>query len=693
MFFARPSAAPRRAIRPATTREVHRARQRGAFRAALTVRDITDARARTGRRAIDDRALAAISTTRRRQASRTPASIGSRRRRTFAYQLDPILRALRRTDARLSRGSASSRTGTSARSRASATATASGNDGGGPQLPFYARNFQHVTQWIARLAPGDLMPRILALREGQLRGAAARRGHGREAERDARRDRSRTASISASALSPHGTGLVWAGVRPGEPIPMSERAVPADRGDRSTIVQVTNLGITVKDSPQSTLVFVTRLDNGEPVPARDRHDRQHGEQANSGAARPDRDGVALAPALPLRKPDDWYEFSFLVTAEKDGDVAYVGSDWNEGIMPWDFGTVVSALGVHRHPARIGVHRPRRLQAGRRGARQGDRARRHAERASGCCRPDRRSTSASATAANREVDRRTRHAEPVEQRRVDVDGAGRRHARQLPRSSARCPAPSGRTGQRRDADGATPQGEWLKQVTGSFLVAAYRRPDFRVDTTLVAERADRRRDRCRHASTRGISSAARWRPRPVKWSLTREPDYGVPAAIRETFPEERYVFGYYPRPADSTRRAIAGDDGRRSTRPASSPCTLPSTGRPVDFAYRYTFEGDVEDVSRQHIANRASLIVHPAPWYIGLRRPAYFADTATGTSVDVVAVDLARRIGRRRRRRRCRSCACSGTPSAAPKAAASTRGRPSESRSRPANGRSRRRRRR
>ena len=27
-----------------------------------------------------------------------------------------------------------------------------------------------------------------------------------------------------------------------------------------------------------------------------------------------------------------------MTAEKDGDVAYVGSDWNEGISPWEFGT-------------------------------------------------------------------------------------------------------------------------------------------------------------------------------------------------------------------------------------------------------------------------------------------------------------------------------------------------------------------
>ena len=50
-----------------------------------------------------------------------------------------------------------------------------------------------------------------------------------------------------------------------------------------------------------------------------------------------------------------------VTAEKGGDVAYVGSDWNEGVQPWDFGvpynlresepllrgTVFSDRGVYR----------------------------------------------------------------------------------------------------------------------------------------------------------------------------------------------------------------------------------------------------------------------------------------------------------------------------------------------------------
>ena len=47
-----------------------------------------------------------------------------------------------------------------------------------------------------------------------------------------------------------------------------------------------------------------------------------------------------------------------------------------------------------------------------------------------------------------------------------------------------------------------------------------------------------------------------------------------------------------------------------------------------------------DLSRQTIAGRASFRVDPAPWYVGLRRPAYFADVKTGVDTEVVAVDLA-----------------------------------------------------
>src|SRR4030095_8864521 len=126
------------------------------------------------------------------------------------------------------------------------------------------------------------------------------------------------------ALRPGATGLVWTAVKEGEVLPRTHR-FGTEPSTRASIVQVTNLGLTVKDSPQNTLVFVTRLDTGAPVPGANvsivRTDNSTFWRGTTGA-----DGVAMASSTPLRHPDNWYEFSFIVTAEKDGDVAYVGSN-------------------------------------------------------------------------------------------------------------------------------------------------------------------------------------------------------------------------------------------------------------------------------------------------------------------------------------------------------------------------------
>jgi hypothetical protein len=64
-----------------------------------------------------------------------------------------------------------------------------------------------------------------------------------------------------------------------------------------------------------------------------------------------------------------------------------------------------------------------------------------------------------------------------------------------------------------------------------------------------------------------------------------------------------------------------------------------TKRDAGVPYVYQLEADVEDASRQHIANHASLVVHPAPWYIGIRRPPYFLEQMSGLRTEIVAVGL------------------------------------------------------
>ena len=55
--------------------------------------------------------------------------------------------------------------------------------------------------------------------------------------------------------------------------------------------------------------------------------------------------------------------------------------------------------------------------------------------------------------------------------------------------------------------------------------------------------------------------------------------------------------------------------------------------------RYQLEGDVEDVSRQHIANRASVLVHPASFYVGVKALPYFTPQKTGLQTEIIAVGL------------------------------------------------------
>jgi uncharacterized protein YfaS (alpha-2-macroglobulin family) len=501
---------------------------------------------------------------------------------------------------------------------------------GGPTLPFYSRNFSSVTQWIARLATGDLVPRLVALEKSNFEELPPGAGVARTL--NVTPDATQSYGIDLSSSLTSGTGLIWAGIRPGDPIPQSERAVPIDRGDRSTIVQVTNLGISVKDSPQSSLIFVTRLDNGEPVPAAavsilDMSNTRIW-RGTTGS-----DGVVMAPALPLRQPHNWYELSFVVTAEKDSDVGYLASNWNEGILPWDFGhsyqlwestdilrgSVFTDRGVYRPGETMHVKTivrtdtPNGVRLMPAGSTLDVRVR---------------------DGRNREVDRRTvtlnRWSAAEWNWTVPADAT-------LGSYTVRAFIPGTERQEGNDVSPPRPpQGEWLKQVTGSFLVAAYRRPDFRVDATLSSSAQTAGATLTGTVQARYLFGGS-MALRPIRWSITRDVEYGVPAAISERFPEDRFAFGYYPDRPNATER-IAGSEAKLDSTGALT-ISAP-TRQPVDVAYRYMLEGDVEDVSRQRIASRASIVVHPAPWYIGLRRPAYFADPATGTSVDVVAVDLA-----------------------------------------------------
>ncbi len=515
---------------------------------------------------------------------------------------------------------------------------------GGATLPFYARNFRDVRQWAARIEPPQLMPTIEALQSNHFAGAPA--GDGTSRRLSLVQDRIQSHGLDLSrVLSSTGTGLIWTAVREGEAIPQSRRASgDADKPQtRASIVQVTNLGITVKDSPQNTLVFVTRLDNGTAVAGANvsiiNLENKMVWQGKTGS-----DGIALAQQTPLRDPDNMWKFAFIVTAEKDGDVGYTGSDWNEGISPWDFGT-----GINLHEAEPllrgsvftdrGVYRLGEEVHFKAVLRQNDAA---------GVRLFPAGTPVVITVRDsqyRKVDERTVKLTAWSSAEwtmtLPQDGSLGNYSLRAVLESDR-PAPKPADQRRREIEPSEQADDFVryeKSVHGSFLVAAYKRPDFRVDvsltgTSLVAG------DPLQGTVTARYLFGSAMGARPVAWNFSKTPEYGAPRAITEKFQEDRWVFVGYPEGDDADRSPSGEIRREQATLGKAGDLALKlDTRRDAGLPYVYVLEGDVEDVSRQHIANRASITVHPAPWYIGMRRPSYFLDQKAGLKTEIVAVGI------------------------------------------------------
>ena len=128
-------------------------------------------------------------------------------------------------------------------------------------------------------------------------------------------------------------------------------------------LQVTELGITGKFSPDADLIWVTELRTGEPVAGADIEIRSD-ENAVLWTGRTDKDGRAEAPGwkgLGLKAKDAWSKPRQWVFARRGPDTAFASSDWGTGIDPYRFniaydwapepekyrGTVFSERGIYR----------------------------------------------------------------------------------------------------------------------------------------------------------------------------------------------------------------------------------------------------------------------------------------------------------------------------------------------------------
>jgi uncharacterized protein YfaS (alpha-2-macroglobulin family) len=504
---------------------------------------------------------------------------------------------------------------------------------GGPVLPFHVRNFRTVKQWLAPLQLEELMPTMLKLRESGFNVAPP----GAAATRKLSIPRDKIAFVGLDlkpVIGDDNMGLAWAAIQPADAMPQSNVYDPSPV---STLVQATNLGISIKDSPRNTVVLVTRLDDAKPVEGAAVSIRDSANKIFwSGTT--DANGIAVAPNTDLRrgaKPaaratsgeesdeesgdDSWTNLNdihFVVIAQKDGDVAYVGSDWNEGILPWDFevrydlseadpqlrGKVFADRGVYK----LGEEVHFKLVA-------------RADTPEGM--------QLLAPGSKIQVTLRDSHSNEIDNRTLDIN------AWSSAEWTVRIPAEA-------------PLGNYIVQVTskdhrgtisGDLLVAAYRRPDFRTDVTLDANSS------LAGTNLKGVVNGrylfgAPMSGKTVNWTYSKRELTDVPQKISDRWPEDRYTFLGRDWDADEpSTQTISQNEGALDAKGLLTLSLETDEAAGVPFDYR--LEGIVTDVTRQQIAGRASMRLDPAPWYIGLRRPPYFADAGKGIDTEVLAAGL------------------------------------------------------
>lgn len=101
---------------------------------------------------------------------------------------------------------------------------------------------------------------------------------------------------------------------------------------------VTNLSVHFKWGRESSLVWVTALDSGKPVPGANVSVRTC-QGAVIWMGKTDSEGLAVPVGLPATAeecPNDRYGSGLLVTATSGNDMSFVHTDWDNGIEPWRF---------------------------------------------------------------------------------------------------------------------------------------------------------------------------------------------------------------------------------------------------------------------------------------------------------------------------------------------------------------------
>lgn len=442
-------------------------------------------------------------------------------------------------------------------------------------------------------------------------------------------------------LNEKGYGFLFANMRMKEPDP---RTGPyplsfLQRPIHKAFIQVTNLGVTAKCSPESNLIWVTYLHTGQPVIEANVELRNDASEV-LWQGKTNKDGLVVSPGwvflgagkrAAADSAGEWMEGSYYknprvwIIASKGSDKAMVASNWGTGIYPWNFGIAYESY--QRYPEYAGhVYTERGLY------RAGETV-----YIKGLFR--RKKTGDWIIADLKEVDLSIKNSrdEEILKTKLPVNEFGSFHTELALDPNAvtghySIEVKDPKLGEKDAQEQKPSRDENRLKVYSSFQVEAFVPAKFEVTTKfskesfLYGEKAE--------GLVRGWylfgapmkDASVSWRAHLWEGGFTPEGHPGY------SFGPRRYL-GQYKGDYEGQVQVASGEEKLNEQGELSM--SVPLTAPTLLGALTLQLEGTVTDEDRQYLSGRKVAIVHPGDYYVGIKPFTSFIDS--GKPLDVFLI--------------------------------------------------------
>ncbi len=489
----------------------------------------------------------------------------------------------------------------------------------GTTVPFYARNVKKVRQNIVQLKKEDIA-QILKKgfsyfdynEEESHNGKRLLKGKVREIKR-LKPEKLFNAGIDLKPyLSDDGYGIVFAEVEIEEPIENAPLSRDYYWRAKKSIIQVSDLGITLKYGVNDFLVIVTSLSKGDGVPNCEVEIRDF-ENRVLYAGVTDNNGVLKVNEKLLSSTDEYssyYSQKFLVFAKKGNDLAYIVNNWCDGLEPWNFdvpytwnimktpkitGIVFLDRGVYKLQEEV------HFKAILRKKQKGDLV-------------------LFPKGTKVEVKLYDSRGKVREQKESELSSLGGidgvfKIAKEYPLGNY-----------------AIEVSLENQKISVGFLVAAYRKPEFRVNVDI-----EKKEGKIEGKISSSYLFGSPLSEGKVKYIYEENSSYLLPDSVRNNY--KPYVWDFFPYyyERDLEKNLQIRKEGE-ATLDKNGEFKLSFNFAESGIGKSITLEAEVEDITKQAISNRSNIIIYP-DYFVGIYVGNWgFYDYKEGLKTRIVVVD-------------------------------------------------------